>query len=272
MRYPLAAMGSHGRVIGAVLALLAALSTLPAAAQDTEDDRRVELARALFREGVAHADAGRFAEAEERFRRAYAIRATPALSFNLAAALVRLGKVVEAASLLRAVMTDPESPPPLVAQAQEQLETAEARIARLTIRPGATGSDVAFYVDDTVVRTDIELPLDPGAHVVEARRGSETVATREVTLDDGADEELELEVEPEVFEAGGSEEPEPAPVGAFAAGSEVDEPSGGVSGWVWIGAGVLVVGLVVGGLFLAGVFDGPDAVEGNAMPGVLEWD
>ena len=261
-------MGSHRRVIAAALALSAALCAPPAAAQQAEDDR-VELARALFREGVAHADAGRYAEAEERFRRAYAIRATPALSFNLAAALVRLGKFVEATELLRSVTTDPEAPPPLVEQAREQLEATEPRIARLTIRAQGADPDVAVYVDDAVVRAEGAVPLDPGRHVIEARRGDEIVASREVTLDEGAEEEVALDVPPAA--AGEPAETETTQL-TLAPEPETREESGGISSWVWVGVGVVVAGLIVGGLFLAGVFDAPEAVSGNATPGVLEWD
>ena len=66
-------------------------------------------ARALFQEGLAFAQEEKFEEAADRFRRAHALRPTPTISYNLAAALSRTGNVVESSELLRHVLRNPDT-------------------------------------------------------------------------------------------------------------------------------------------------------------------
>ena len=255
------------------LVLVACLAASSHAHGQAREAERIALARALFREGVAHADAGRFSEAAERFRRAHAIHATPALGYNLAAALARLGEVVEASELLRAVIQHEEAPRPLVEQAQELYDACVARIAQLTIRVTGSMEGVELRIDGSVLdqaAVGVPMPVDPGTHVVDATREGHVIAREESELDDAAREGTVLAI------PAASEEPlEPVGVDILPSDPEPPAPDGGGGGmpaWVWVGGGVLVVGALIGVLLFAGVFDAPDAVQGNAMPGVLEWD
>ena len=68
--------------------------------------RDVAAARALFEEGVAAADAGDFPRAADRFERSYALRPSAVVGYNLASALSRTGRLVEAAGYLRRILYD----------------------------------------------------------------------------------------------------------------------------------------------------------------------
>ena len=70
-------------------------SPLSASAQQNEAERTA-LARTLFGEGVAFVDQQNWDEAVVRFRRAYALRPSPVVGFNLASALAEQGHPVEA--------------------------------------------------------------------------------------------------------------------------------------------------------------------------------
>lgn len=72
--------------------------TSPSAAQSND---RVARARALFMEGQAHYDAGRFAEAAEKMRQAYDLTRAPELAFNVARVYERMSEYDQAIRYFR---------------------------------------------------------------------------------------------------------------------------------------------------------------------------
>ena len=99
-----------------LIVTMLAFQPLVAHGQDGGVDRTAA-ARALFHEGVELADRTRWAEAADRFDRAYQLRPEPIVAFNLATALRRSGRLVRAnevaLTLLRADDTPPEMRNPL---------------------------------------------------------------------------------------------------------------------------------------------------------------
>src|SRR5690242_7734752 len=67
------------------------LFAVPAAAQSPADLRA---ARELFREGLAHANAGEWTQARDNFERSYAIAPRLPTLLNLAGAQVQTGQIV----------------------------------------------------------------------------------------------------------------------------------------------------------------------------------
>lgn len=263
------------RTMMVLAALLLLVAPHTAWAQATEAEQTA-LARSLFREGVSLATEERYPEAVERFRRVHELQPTPGVAYNLAAALVHTGELVEASELLRSAVASPDASAQVAEQARGLLAETEARIAHLTVRVEGATEGASLFLDGEPLRTaalGVAMPLDPGPHVVDARRGSDVVAAEEVSLDEGQAVDVTLTVPlPEVVA-----EPEPAPVAftGVAAGSRSGgaEDEGSVLGawWLWTGVAVLVTAGVLGGLYLGGAFDGPEPVTGNAMPGVLQW-
>ena len=89
-----------------------------ASAQTAEE---LEEARATFAEGVELSRAGRWAAAAQRFRRVHAVRATPAVKFNLGLALVRSGREQQGERYLRAALNSGELDGESSARARREL-------------------------------------------------------------------------------------------------------------------------------------------------------
>jgi len=156
------------RAIALVLLLLVGLSPAAARAQaESPSAASVAEARSLFERGLAAADAERWGEAVELFRRARDVVERPSIVFNLGQALMRLGQSSEARAALERfiVIADPAA------------DRADADVARRLLGElGATQGTLELAVEpaDSLVELDgapVEgtgaervLTLDPGRH------------------------------------------------------------------------------------------------------------
>lgn len=174
------------------------------------DAARSASARALFEQGVAHVDRDEWAPAAEAFRRALSLRDSQVLRYNLASALVELGKLVEASELLHMVQADAQAELSLKRQAAEKLAEIKPRIARITIHAEAALPELSVELDEleiTLSQLDVPLAVDPGKHLVRARLEGELIEELSAELSEGSSARISLRPPP----------PRPAPVPAVAA-------------------------------------------------------
>jgi len=189
-------------------------------------------ARALFEQGIALSDEGKWAEALECFRKSDRLVPSPTVRYNIAVSLRALGRYVEARGTLREIL-DPSPAPkqPLKASLRADCEKLLAQVRdkvvdiRIRVRP--KGAQLQIDGTAALVDEDGHLELDPGQHVftLTARGYQTTTVTRELTP---ADTELVLS----------------APKLDGSEGSGAKQPSSPIyeSGWFWAVAGVVVVG------------------------------
>ena len=166
-------------------------------AQDTVDPARAASARALFEEGVSLSDQGKWPEATDRFRRALALRDSQVIRYNLAAALIELGQVVEASELLRLVERDETADAKLRGEARTRMNEALGRLAKLTVHVEGSLDGVSVALDDRpleAVQLDVAIPSDPGSHRVTAKRAGEELAAADVELANGEAETVVLKL------------------------------------------------------------------------------
>jgi hypothetical protein len=230
-------------------------------------------ARALFAEGLAFADAQRWAEAADRFERAGSLRPSAEISYNLSTALVRLRKLVRASELLREIMDDPQASGQVKTAARARLTELVPRLAYLTIRVpnrSRTADDrepLVVVVDGQPfdeARLGVALPMDPASHTVHLRLGATVLDRREVLLDEGERRTISfvpgasVPVAGRVWQADQAERvlaPEPE-AAAKSAG-----PRTGTWVWVLVGAAV-AVGLTATTVAVA-LQDSPMQPRGN---------
>lgn len=98
------------------------------------DLRRAE---ALFHEGVAFADAQRWAEALDVFERSLALVPTASARFNVAVARLRLGRCLAATTAFEAHLASPEGDPNVARTARSRDLLAESRRCAATSAVGA---------------------------------------------------------------------------------------------------------------------------------------
>jgi hypothetical protein len=249
-------------LLAIVLAAVAGLTTTASAQETDPEAEDTARARTLFSEGVALAAEEEFADAADRFRAAYAIHPTPAIAYNLAAALVKLDLLLEASELVRSVTNDPESSPQVRQLAEALRPQIDERMARLTVRVDGDIGSARVNVDEREMRNQelgVPFPMDPGDHVVAAVRNGEVLEQQPVTLEVAGSAEVTLAAStwpPEEEEIVDVPPPEPGP--AFYE-----------TWWFWTIVGLAVVGGTVAVILAASGTEDP--VAGNATPGVVTF-
>jgi hypothetical protein len=239
----------------------------PARAQGVD---RQAAARALFEEGVAHADAGRWNEAADRFSRAHSLRPTPEIAYNLSTALARVGRLVSAAELLRQVVDDPQATARVRAAAEARLAEVDRRLCHVTVHADAPGP-ARVWLDGRpldAAAIGVAVAVDPGPHVLELRNGARTVSSRTVSLADGKRETVVLEAPalnlqptaPPPLLAAPAAGPSAADVSARPAATDRD--AFWRKGWFW-GTVASVAATVAVGALLASRSGQGDPVGGN---------
>jgi hypothetical protein len=165
--------------LGFVIALIALTVATPlrhAHAQVSDADRQA--ARDLFAEGFQAQQAGRWAEALDKFQRAQAVFSAPTNLLHIAECQAQLGRLVESAETYRGLthlQLPKDSPPPFVAAQQQgaaELQQVEARIPkiRIDVTP-ANVANLSVTIDEQPMNVALvgeERPIDPGTHKVVA--------------------------------------------------------------------------------------------------------
>ena len=261
--------------------IVALLSSAPASAQegggidptlllDTEA-QQAAMARALFVDGVEEAREGSFHRAADFFRRAHELRPAPPVAYNLASALVQIGRLVEATEILHWVARHPATTPEMQAAAQLTIAQVAPRLARIRVALSGAPGEVTLTLDALPLGPavlGVLVPVDPGHHVLAAHRGEERVAETELSLEEGSEREIELAI---------PDPPPPPPVRAeplrVAAPPPPPPPSEDLSWLLWTGVGVGVATLVaiVAGVLASEAQGLEAAIAGTTNPPILEW-
>jgi hypothetical protein len=233
------------------------------------DSSAIAAARELGAAGVALYEKGEYAQASDRLERAYGIVRIPTFGLWSARALDKTGRLLEAGERYREVLripakpNDPEVFRTAVREAQTENDALASRIPQLAIEvSGVAGGSASVSLDGRPLAAQlvgVPIPVNPGTRHIEARSGSQ-VAVRDVTLAEGKQERVVLELAPAAAAPlqaapvaamppsqppqATTPPPQPAPVLPPA---EAD--SGGSSTPAWIALGIGGAGLVAGGIF-----------------------
>lgn len=257
------------RVLALAIALSVALGATDARAQSGSGASLTGAARDLFREGVQAAEAGRWEDARAAFERSYELAPRDATLLNLAVALGQTGRLVAAIEAYRRFLAraDDAARAQGGAHARDAVAALEARIAHvsLTVRGLEEGDVVALdEVPIAHAAMGLDLPVDPGAHVVTITRDGRECARRALELSESARRDLEVvatcpppPVEPDL-----SLPPTPA---------EPEDRGEDPAPWIalGVGAGVAVIaGIVIAAVVLTSQAPAdPGPFMGNLGPG-----
>lgn len=246
----------------ALLQPAAALAAEPSAA-----DR--ETARTLVIEGRKKFGAGDYEGARKAFEAAHEIMGVPTTGLDLARALEKLGKLVEARATalevtrIPAKKREPQAFTEARPEAQELAEKLEARIPALELKiEGPPADALEVKVDgEAVPASALSFPrkVNPGSHTVEASAAGWKSASREVSADEGQTIPVELTLEALPKELAPAQ---PAPDGP----TPPPETSRDTPVWAWVAGGVGLAALGVGGYFAYDYISVRGDVE-DACPG-----
>lgn len=267
-------------LLGSWLALCLFLPGL--ASGQASDPSRDASARALFEEGLTLAEQGTWELAEDRFRRAYTLRASPVIAYNLASALVERGKLIEASELLRKVEHDDKVDPTMKTSARTLQADLTPRIGRLTVQVRDKQPTDEIQLDDAALvdaQLGVEIPIDPGSHRIALQRAGEQLDEQRIEVANGQSAQVTL---------GGNLAPTPEQVAAAVAPSPSSTPalppppstapaneSGAVTGkwWFWTSIGVVAAAAIVGSAVAVssgGADKAPTPFQGDIAPGSLK--
>jgi hypothetical protein len=271
------------RALWLLVALCALTNVGTLRAQANEDLTRDASARALFQEGLGLAEHGHWESAEDRFRRAYSLRASPVIAYNLASALAERGRLVEASEFLRKVQQDDKVDPGIQQSARRLQAELASRIARITIGTRDMQASDQVSLDGNpllAAQLGVEIPIDPGDHTLRLSRGDEVVDSQTLRVQAGGVEHVTL-LAPSVPSPRATARaalPGPAIAGSPllspqpSAASDNDSAAITSRWWFWTGVGVVAVGAVALGLAVAG--SGADktqsAFKGDFAPGSIK--
>lgn len=174
--------------------LFAALQCAPAVAFAQQSDASVDRARSEFETGQRALDEGRFSDAARAFERSVSASRRPGTLFNLGLTYRALGRCTDAIEAFEGFISlshDEER----IANTQTVLSDLRACPATVHLSLVGEPSEVAIDGRPRPLRSgEITLRLDPGRHVIEARRHGYAPARREVDLDRGGEQSLTLDV------------------------------------------------------------------------------
>jgi tetratricopeptide (TPR) repeat protein len=259
----LRALSAAGLLLGL---LLFSRSAFAQAAEAASEASRDASARALFEEGVGLAEKGEWPAAEDRFRRALTLRASPVIAYNLASTLVERGKLIEASELLRKVEQDDKTD----ATMQRSVESLQAdlgkRIGRIRVSVLGKQLNDRVTLDGNALldaQLDVDIPIDPGPHRLNFTRGIQQLDVRDLKIAPGASEQFTLQAQlaPTARQvAAASTLVEAPPMAAEplnqnpSADSAATSDSQPISSrwWFWTGIGAVGVAAVVVAVVVAG--------------------
>jgi hypothetical protein len=246
-----------------LLLLLCAKTTL--AATEQEDAARAA-ARSAGVEGVSALERGDLVTAVDRLSRAYDVVKVPTLGLWYARALVKSGRLVEAAErygeVTRLEVTEGKLKDQQQAQADAASELAalQRRIPTMTLTVLGATKDCEVSIDGNRLPAKLlglTTPINPGTHRVQAKQGSLS-DEQSVVLNEGDKRSIELKLSASQAVA----TPIPAPAPAVPAGSEASKqgaaPTSAATsskgstqktiGWITLGLGgvATTAGIVTG--------------------------
>jgi hypothetical protein len=158
--------------------------------QEDTSAPEIVAARELFRQGTEDVDAGRYAAALEKFGRVAAVKETANVRFNIARCEESLGKT--GAALADFELAQREAKPgegeheDVASLARDHADALRPRVPRLTVTaPVAPPAGLTVTLDGAklaVGALGVPLPVDPGAHVLDATAPGRAPFHAEVAL------------------------------------------------------------------------------------------
>ena len=195
----------------------------PAARAQTNEERTA--ARLVFVEGKQLEGKGNWAEALEKFKKVAMVKMTPQVRFHIALCEENLGKLVSATRGFELAAEEAKLAGSSAAEveklAPERAAALRGRLAKLRIEITGKLIDSRVSLDDTVLTAKdlgVELPVDPGAHVIEVRdKEGKSTFRKELTFREKGSESVEVPVD--------DKDPPPAPLGTQEAPPPPPPPS-----------------------------------------------
>jgi tetratricopeptide (TPR) repeat protein len=254
----------------------AGLSGRASAQEPSTETEAQDEARAQFDAGVALFDEGQFAQASVAFERAYELRPSFKILYNLAQAENELGRFAAALFAFERYLA--EGGDQIDAARREEVSAEIARLGTLvgTIAVEAGTEGLTVFVDGRKIGATplgAPLPTELGEHEVRLARGAQEVYREIVKLAGGQHAVVKVETAPV---SPGPTDLSPDPQAERGGREETGARGGEVRPWTWVafcvgGASAIAAG-VTGGLYTSRVNDVKGRCDGSDCPTTAKSD
>jgi tetratricopeptide (TPR) repeat protein len=260
-----------GLVALAAIAICAeAIAQQPTAEVGTQQAQ--DEARAQFDVGVALFEKEQFDQAAVAFARAYELRPSFKILYNIAQTENELGHYAAALDAYTRYLS--EGGEQLEAVRRDEVRADVARLAALVgaIAVEAGASDLAVFVDGRKVGTTPlpgPLHVDLGDHEVRLLRGAGEIYREVIRVAGGQLVAVKVDIS---SEAPGSAHPspDPSPNSGRGGGGRLGTPAGRGRLWTWValgaGGAAAIAAAVTGGIYVSDVRDIESRCDGNDCP------
>lgn len=191
-------MSARRQLLGCMLAATL-VATASGAHAETPADAREQERTALYEEGMALANAGRWDQAVVRFRQVVAIRSAPPALFTLAQAEEHIGRLATAERAYASALRDARAAgnAKVTEEAAKALAAIEPRVPRIVVRVAAPAPPSASAtMDGANVALDEPIWVDPGEHVIAVRAPDRRPFESRVVAKPGESSEVSARLEP----------------------------------------------------------------------------
>ncbi|AUX20387.1 hypothetical protein SOCEGT47_008560 [Sorangium cellulosum] len=143
-----------------------------------KDDVATRALRLKFAQGLTLENAGRWADALERFEAIARLRPTANVTFHIGLCNDRLGRLLRAERLYRGAreVALHAAAPAVLAEIDARLQDIEARMPRIVLNLAGATEGVTLRLDGVPAEPSKAIRVDPGPHVAVALRHGVPVA------------------------------------------------------------------------------------------------
>lgn len=180
-----------------VLSSLVAPAALSTARAQSADETKVR-AKALFEQGVADYDAGRYEQALASFQEAYRIRPHPLVNVNIANCYDKLGKALQAVFHFQRFLESDAGSPAQREEVSKALERLKQQVGKVMLRITPDGA-LAIIDQGEQRRSPIleAIQLEAGKHDLEVKLAGYRTVERPLIVKGGTTLELSIALEPD---------------------------------------------------------------------------
>ena len=199
--YPLMPRLRSSLAVAIALAGCVGLIGVPARAADPDS---VELARANFQRALELEQARDYAGALKLFRQVGQVKLTPQVRYHIAACEENLGKMVAALGGYELALKHGQGMPAgFLAEVQQSIDYLKQRIPSVIVSRGEGAEAAAIELDGVQLGSKsigIEVPLDPGPHVVRGTAPGFQDFEETINVGEGDREEVTIDLVPKAAE------------------------------------------------------------------------
>lgn len=185
------------RAFAAVLCCALGAPIAPVHAQNVDP---VVQARANFQRALELEQARDYAGALKLFRQVGQVKLTPQVRYHIAACEENLGKMVAALGGYELALKHGQGMPPgFLSEVQQSIDYLKQRIPTVIVSRGEGAEAATIELDGVQLGSKsigVEIPLDPGPHVLRATAPGYRDFEDTVTVSEGAREEISIELVP----------------------------------------------------------------------------